>query len=58
MRSDDQHQRHSPGMVAGIDRGEGSEGHVIWARGVLSGVVSLALVIRVVCHQVTSVHVG
>ena len=45
-------------MVAGIDRGEGSEGHVIWARGVLSGVVSLALVIRVVCHQVTSVHVG
>ena len=49
---------HSPGVIAGVDRGETSEGHVIRAGGVLGGVIRLALIVRVVCHQVTPVHVG
>ena len=35
-----------------------AEGHIVWAGCVLGGVPRHALVVRVVGHQVPSVHVG
>ena len=41
-----------------ISNASPAEGHIVWAGCVLGGVPRHALVVRVVGHQVPSVHVG
>ena len=45
-------------MVASVKTGECSECSVIWTLTVLCGGVISALIIWIVCHQVTTVHVS
>ena len=47
-----------PGVIASVLPGEVPEGHVVRAGRVLGGVGRLALVVGIVGHQVTAVHVG
>ena len=47
-----------PGVIASVLPGEVPEGQVVRAGRVLGGVGRLALVVGIVGHQVTAVHVG
>jgi hypothetical protein len=47
-----------PGMIAGIDESQLPEGGVVGAGAVLRGGRAGTLIVRIIGHQVATVHVG